>query len=216
MQLVSVNVGKAQPIAAKSGSSGIYKQPSTAPVQVSALGLAQDAIVDVDNHGGVDQAVYLYSTEDYAWWSETLSETLEPGIFGENLTVSGFESATLSVGDRFIIGDVELEVTAPRLPCITLATRMGDPLFVKKFMQAQRPGVYCRVLREGSVQAGEAVRFLATEAASVSILEIFNFSARNASVADLERYLQAPVAVRARTYFTGLQAEMRASGNAAD
>jgi MOSC domain-containing protein YiiM len=53
---------------------------------------------------------------------------------------------------------VVLEVTAPRIPCATLAARMGDPQFVKKYRRAERPGLYCRVIREGNLQTGNEVR----------------------------------------------------------
>ena len=53
MQLISINVGKAQPIKVKSGQSGIYKMPVSGRVQVTALGLVGDAICDVESHGGV-------------------------------------------------------------------------------------------------------------------------------------------------------------------
>lgn len=136
MKLISVNVGKAQPIAAKSGMSGIFKQPTQEAVAVTALGLQGDAIVDTQNHGGVDQAVYIYTVEDYDWWAAELGRPLAPGIFGENLTLAGAESASWAVGDCFAIGSVILQVTSPRVPCVTLATRMGDPQFVKKFTRA--------------------------------------------------------------------------------
>jgi MOSC domain-containing protein YiiM len=62
VQLLSVNVGKATPIAnaKRVGVTGIYKQPQTEPVLIEKLGLADDAICDVENHGGVDQAVYVF------------------------------------------------------------------------------------------------------------------------------------------------------------
>ncbi|MFN8418216.1 MAG: MOSC domain-containing protein [Anaerolineae bacterium] len=34
---------------------------------------------------------------------------------------------------------------------------MGDPQFVKRFKEAERPGVYCRVISEGKVSAGDSV-----------------------------------------------------------
>src|SRR4051794_39575210 len=138
MHLLSVNVGKPQPIKAKSGMTGIYKQPQTEPVQITRLGLHGDAIVDTANHGGVDQAVYVFGRPDYRWWSEELGRELAPGTFGENLTFTELASADYNVGDRFYVGAVLLEVTSPRIPCVTLATRMGDPKFVKRFAQAER------------------------------------------------------------------------------
>lgn len=199
MKLVSVNLGKAQPIRSKSGQSGIYKRSTQGPVQVTRGGLASDTICDTDNHGGADQAVYLYGVPDYAWWSETLGRDLEPGTFGENLTVTELESAGLQVGDRFTLGDVVLEVTAPRIPCGTLAVRMDDLSFVKRFRHAERPGVYCRVLQEGQLQVGDAVTFTPFAGETLGVLEMFrNFYEPHHDEATLRRHLAAPIAVRDR------------------
>ncbi len=152
MRLVSVNIGQEQALshAKASGKTGIYKRHISTPVPVTAAGLQGDVICDTKNHGGVDQAVYVYGVPDYQWWSQELGHDVAPGTFGENLTVTDLESAEVSIGDRLRIGPVVLEVTAPRIPCVTLARRMDDPAFLKRFRAAERPGVYCRVLREGT------------------------------------------------------------------
>ena len=85
---------------------------------------------------------------------EDARPAIAPGTFGDNLTISGITSADLAIGDRLIAGDVVLEVTAPRIPCGTLAARMDDPGFVKAYRDAARPGAYCRVIKEGEVRAG--------------------------------------------------------------
>src|SRR5579859_2956620 len=175
MQLLSVNVGQVQPIknAKESGKTGIYKIPTTMPVRITPTGLEGDAIVDVENHGGVDQAVYVFGGTDYEWWSKTLERALTPGTFGENLTISELESASLSVGDRLRVGAVLLEVTGPRIPCVTLAARMGDPTFVKRFRQAERPGAYCRVIEPGVVRMGDPVALEQYRGETVTVLYIF-------------------------------------------
>ncbi len=71
---------------------------------------------------------------------ESWARNCVPGTFGENLTISGLESATFNIGDMLHIGDVTLQVTAPRIPCSTFAARMNDPHWMKKFRQAERPG----------------------------------------------------------------------------
>jgi MOSC domain-containing protein YiiM len=159
LRLLSVNLGTETPIegAGKSGTTGIFKRGVEGPVAVTPLGLAGDTISDTENHGGVDQAVYVYGASDYAWWSEELGRELQPGTFGENLTFSGLRSAECCIGDRFLVGSAILEVTAPRILCSTLNARMEDRMFVKRFMRAERPGLYCRVVRAGEVQAGQAV-----------------------------------------------------------
>lgn len=202
MQLISINIGLEQPIqnAKPSGKTGIYKQPVSRPVEISRNGLTGDAICDTKNHGGPDQAVYIYGATDYDWWSATLGRELAPGTFGENLTISGLESARFCIGDRLHIGSVILEVTAPRIPCVTLAARMGDPQFVKRFRQAERPGLYCRVIQPGHVQVGDAVTVQAYQGEAITALTMFRDAyTPTLPEATLRQYLAAPVAIRART-----------------
>ncbi len=201
MQLLGVNVGGEEPIenAGKSGRTGIYKRPVAAPVQATYNGLAGDEVSDKENHGGRDQAVYVFGTPDYDWWSKELGHELSPGTFGENLTIAGLESATMGIGDRLKINSVVLEVTAPRIPCATLAARMRDPLFVKRFRWAERPGVYCRVLRGGVLQAGDRVELRRYDGSALPVIEVFrDFFDPEPDEAGIRRQLAAPLAVRAR------------------
>lgn len=213
MQLLSVNVGTIQPIknGKPSGKTGIFKIPTSAPIYIGQLGLAGDAILDTENHGGVDQAVYVFGSSDYAWWSNELGQELAPGTFGENLTISSLESATFNIGDRLRVGAVLLEVTAPRIPCVTLAARMGDPAFVKRFRHGERPGLYCRVIETGSVCAGDPVTFEAYPGDTVAAIALFRlFYEQNETVDDLERILAAPIDIRARRSYEAKLAELHA------
>ena len=175
MQLISLNLGQAEKIenAKPGGKTGIFKRPVLTPVRITPTGLEGDTICDTKNHGGPDQAVYIYGVADYRWWSAELGQEVQPGAFGENLTISELESACFSIGDRLQVGAVILEVTAPRLPCMTLATRMDDPDFIKRYRDAERPGLYCRVIQEGFVQAGDPVSVEAYPAETVTILKMF-------------------------------------------
>lgn len=175
MKLVSINIGKQQALDTPNGrvETGIIKQPVAAPVAVTELGLEGDAIVDTRVHGGLDQALYLYSQEDYDWWSERLERALEPGLFGENLTISSFGDAPLSIGDRLQIGEVIIEISAPRTPCFKLATRMGDPGFIKDFVQAARTGAYARVIKTGNIAVGTEVILTKTQEAYPTLIEVF-------------------------------------------
>jgi MOSC domain-containing protein YiiM len=200
MQLISINIGRTQAIqgAKRSGTTGIYKLP-VGTAQITAEGLSDDAICDRENHGGIDQAVYVYGTPDYDWWSAELGRALAPGTFGENLTITELESARLNIGDRLRIGDVVLEVTAPRIPCVTLATRMGDPAFVKRFRNAKRPGLYCRVIQAGAVQVGQPVALKPYDSATITAIEMFQaYYAGDLDEATLRRHLAAPIAIRDR------------------
>jgi MOSC domain-containing protein YiiM len=204
MRVVSVNVGKEQPIrhGKPSGTTGIFKMPTTAPVLVAPLGLQGDAIVDTENHGGLDQAVYVYTVPDYAWWSAQIGRQLAPGTFGENLTISDLESAGLRIGDRLRAGDILLEITAPRIPCVTLAARMEDPQFVKKFRHAEKPGVYCRVIEAGYVKVNDTVELVAYRGLKVEALEVFRaFYKKQLTEDELQRLLSVPIPTKDRARY---------------
>jgi MOSC domain-containing protein YiiM len=201
MQLLSVNIGqkRTQPNGNKIETTGIYKISTPGPVHIGALGIREDFIGSPKHHGGPDQAIYLYGKPDYDWWSQELGQELEPGTFGDNLTISKLESAQFRIGDRFNIGSAILEVTAPRIPCSTLASRIGDPQFVKKYRRAERPGLYCRVIREGTVQTGEAVSLESFTGETIMAIDLFrDYYRAEKDEETLRRFLRTPLAIRAR------------------
>lgn len=201
MKLLSINIGSERQQQRKGyiETTGIYKMPVDGPVEITSLGIEGDAICDKKHHGGPDQALYLYGSADYAWWEEELGQKLASGTFGENLTISELESAAFNVGDILHIGEVTLQVTAPRIPCRTFAARMGDPQWVKKFRAAERPGLYVRVLKEGVVAAGDVVTIEKYTGETISILEMYReHYNKQKSEASLRRHLNAPIAIRPR------------------
>jgi len=201
MKLISVNIGKEGTVQRKlyKEKTGIFKIPAKGAVQITKLGLAGDVIVSKKHHGGPDQAVYIYGDADYDWWRNELDRELAPGIFGENLTISGLESAAFAIGDILHLGEVTLQVTAPRIPCKTFSARMEDPQFVKKFRAAERPGLYCRVLKEGEVKAGDSVRVEKYPHDTVTILDVYrDYYAPDFQASAIQRFLDAPIAISMR------------------
>ena len=200
MKLISVNIGEKQ--TQQKGdeleTTGIYKLPIQESVEIKSLGIEKDFICDQKNHGGADQAIYIYGQPDYDWWSNELKRELVPGTFGENLTISELESAALNIGDRLYVGGVILEVTAPRIPCSTLAARMGDAMFVKIYRRAERPGLYCRVIREGVVRTGDKVTVKKYVNESLSIGRAFHDYYEKLDETAIRFYLDLPIAVRWR------------------
>ncbi|MDO6144423.1 MOSC domain-containing protein [Paenarthrobacter aurescens] len=140
------------------GVTGMDKRPVEGPVKVHKLGLHGDVQANRVDHGGEDQALYAYSQADADYWSGELQREMPAGIFGENLRVTGIETTGAVIGERWRIGlDVELEVTSPRVPCATFQRVIGEPQWVKRFTQAGRVGAYLRVIKTGSVSAGDHV-----------------------------------------------------------
>jgi MOSC domain-containing protein YiiM len=209
----SINIGRVEPLmplgtdSATQKRTGIQKRPVATPVALGPLGLDGDHVGDTRHHGGHDQAVYLYSADDYAWWSEQLGHTLAPGTFGENLTIDAWWPDP-RVGDRVVIGEVTLELTAPRIPCATLAARMNDPRFVKTFTEAARSGAYARVITTGSLHAGDTGTVQHGDAAHVTIAEMFSLWYRTPRDTPevreaLRTALRAPIASRSRLALAG-------------
>ena len=201
MQLTSINIGQKQTLQSgdRSEITGIFKQPVSGPIQITTFGIAEDFIGSPKHHGGPDQAVYVYGTKDYEWWSTELGREVDAGTFGENLTISELESAKFNIGDFLHVGEVTLQVTAPRIPCGTFARRMEDPKFVKRFRAAERPGLYCRVIKEGVVKTGDNVRVETYPGETISVTQMYrDYYEKDKSEETLRRNLAAPIAVRAR------------------
>lgn len=209
MKLLSVNIGAAQPINAKSGHSGIFKR-SVPHAMVGALGLVGDTIVDVKHHGGPDQAVYVYTQRDYDWWAQTLGRDMAAGQFGENLTLDDWPAEDIAVGDRLHIGEVVLEVTSPRIPCVTLAVRMGMPDFPKAFLASKRTGPYLRVINGGAVGEGDDVVLVRAPEPRLRLWDWPGlFAPALNDSRDVEAWLAVPVHHKMKTDLEAKLAELR-------
>jgi MOSC domain-containing protein YiiM len=171
-RLLSVNVGTPAQISVRRGRpfmSAIGKHPVTGRVRVEGVNVAGDDQADRRVHGGPDKAVYAYASEDAAWWAEQLGREVPPGMFGENLTTAGVDVSGAVVGERWRVGSVVFEVSQPRLPCSKLAIRFGDPLMVRRFGEASRPGAYLRIVEEGELGAGDAIELLSRPEHGVTV-----------------------------------------------
>jgi MOSC domain-containing protein YiiM len=160
--VLSVNVGQVRAIQVSDRviTTAIWKDPVDGRIPLAGVNFAGDDQADRTVHGGPDKAVYAYASEDTAWWERELGRALGPGTFGENLTVRGVDLTNARIGERWAVGSAILEVRQPRLPCFKLALRMDDPLFVKRFAAAGRPGAYFGILQEGDVGAGDEMELI--------------------------------------------------------
>ncbi len=198
MKILAVCIGSAERLPGKSYKTGIYKHPITGSVLVDAEGVVGDAICNRKHHGGIDQAVYLEGSLTLDWWSKELGRPIVPGTFGENLVIDGLDNRTVSVGDRFIAGDLVLEVTSARIPCATFAARMGDPRFAKRYARAARPGIYCRVLHGGAITARSTVDYQPYDGEKVTMPEMIATFGKTLAAQDRNRYLAAPIHYKLR------------------
>jgi MOSC domain-containing protein YiiM len=190
--ILSVNIG--QPTWAEwvgeDRATGIDKRPVSGPVRLETLGVAGDHVLNTRAHGGVDQAVYAYASEDAAWWAESLGRPLEPGNLGENLTTAGIELNDCAIGEQWRVGTALLEVSRPRIPCTVFAGFWGVPDLIRQFTERAHPGTYLRVLTPGSVRAGDPIEVVHRPDHGVTISVVFRALTREPDL--LPRLLDAP------------------------
>lgn len=143
---------------AKQWTTGFYKQAISGPVQLTRLGLSGDSVADTANHGGPDKALLCYPASHYPRWSVEHPELqMGPGGFAENLTLSGVDEGGVCIGDRFRMGDCEVQVSQPRQPCWKISRRWGVKTLTKQVTQTGRTGWYLRVINEGRIEAGQTL-----------------------------------------------------------
>ncbi|MDD5035197.1 MAG: MOSC domain-containing protein [Methylococcaceae bacterium] len=173
MELLAISLSGLQRLEyqGRAVETGICKQPVATPVRVTRLGIEGDVQVDRKNHGGVDKALYAYTVENYRYWERELGRSLSYGRLGENLGVGGMPDELVHIGDVLRIGEVEVQVTQPRVPCFKLGMRMEDPQFVSRFHGSGRVGFYLRVLKEGMLRIGDSIELLSADPEGLNIRE---------------------------------------------
>jgi MOSC domain-containing protein YiiM len=153
--------------------TGIFKDPVYSPVMLRTMNLDGDAQADLSVHGGAAKAVYAYPDEHYGFWrGELPGMDLPPGMFGENFTTTGLSEDTVHAGDRFRMGEAEVIVTQPRLPCFKLGIKFRRNDIIRRFLESGRTGFYMAVLRGGMVGAGDSVELLGVDPQRVSIADL--------------------------------------------
>ncbi len=176
MKVVSVNLGEKKVIDYKGTSveTGIFKYPVSHPIFLGEEDVENDAVIDRRYHGGIDQAVYGYSENHYAYWKNLYPDLdWQYGMFGENLTISNLEETILCVGDTFKLGEVILEVTKPREPCFKLGLRFGTQSILKPFWNSTKSGVYFKVIKTGNVKVGDELELLKKSESTTTIADVY-------------------------------------------
>ena len=162
--LLSIQVGQPTtylddlPSSQQPWTTAFFKSPVVGTVFVTRTGLTGDAQADLKHHGGVDKAVLAYAASHYALWRQELATTnFCCGGFGENLTIEGLTEHTVCIGDVWSLGETLLQVSQPRQPCWKLARHWQIKELTALVVANCRTGWYLRVLREGTIAAGQSL-----------------------------------------------------------
>lgn len=147
---------------------GVPKLPIL-EAHVTPLGIAGDVQKNRKYHGGPNQALLLLTAEGL----EELKAAgfpVYPGALGENVTTVGLDRGALRLGQRYRLGEVEIELTKMREPCRALhpyGPAIGKAVYDAD-VKAGRPrsprwglaGFYVKILRTGVIRPGDPIVLL--------------------------------------------------------
>ena len=140
----------------RSDEKGVSKKPVDEGFFKEDYGLVGDAHAASDTHRQVS-LLALASIEKM----RRLGLELSAGDFAENLTVEGLDLVSLPIGTRLAVGKgVILEVTQIGKECHTgcaIFRKVGKCVMPKE-------GIFTRVVRSGSVKAGDELKVTGNEA----------------------------------------------------
>ncbi|MBI4944989.1 MAG: MOSC domain-containing protein [Bacteroidetes bacterium] len=140
-KVISVNI---------SDKKGTVKNP------VNSIHINQDGVEKDVHAGNWHRQVSLLGTESIEKFSARSGKKIRYGEFAENITTQGLELFNTLVGDRFIIGDVELEVTQIGKEChgntCEIFKEAGNCIMPKE-------GIFCKVIKGGNIKAGDSIEY---------------------------------------------------------
>ena len=158
--------GRIQQVSASRG--GVPKYP-VLEAEVGPVGILGDIQKNTKYHGGPRQALLWITAEGL----EELKAARFPvyaGALGENVTTEGIDRRTVRLGQRWRMGEIEVEVTKMREPCRTLdpyGTGIQKAVYdneVKGGNAASErwglAGFYLSIVKLGTIRPGDPVTLL--------------------------------------------------------
>ncbi|MDA3885496.1 MAG: MOSC domain-containing protein [Candidatus Delongbacteria bacterium] len=119
---------------------------------INELGIVDDA-----HAGDWHRQISLLSYEEVdKFKNDNPKVNIVDGAFGENLLLEGIDLCKSKIGDKVIIGDVELEVTQIGKEC------HGDGCSIFQVVGKcimPKVGIFTKVLKSGSIKTGDEVNY---------------------------------------------------------
>lgn len=142
---------------AKVVSVNISEKKGTIKVPVPFIELNETGVNGDAHSGKWHRQVSLLGVESFDKFEEQAKRKLQYGEFAENITTNGIILYQTQPLDRFIIGDTEMEVTQIGKHChgdgCAIYREVGNCVMPKE-------GIFCRVLKSGTVRAGDTLKYL--------------------------------------------------------
>ena len=131
-----------------SEKKGTVKKPVDS-IELNSRGVAKDA-----HAGNWHRQVSLLAQESVDKFSVQAKRKIDFGEFAENITTEGILLHHTAPLDRFLCGDLELEVTQIGKKChgdnCSIFREIGNCVMPKE-------GIFCRVLKDGNLKAGNVL-----------------------------------------------------------
>lgn len=189
-------MGGIRPLPPDNKPTGIFKLEIDMPAWLGREGLVGDAQADRRVHGGPEKALHQYPVPNYvrlAALFPDIRDLLVPGSIGENLSVPGWDESSVSIGDRFRLGDAVVEVSGPRSPCWKIDQRYGCEGMAAAIEAHGLTGWYFRVLEEGEVGPGCSFERIERRAPEVTLARLLSsWRAHRPEPAELEELAATP------------------------
>lgn len=137
----------------------ISEKRGTQKINVQEGKFVEDFGIENDAHAGKwHRQVSLISYEQIEDF-KARGGKVEPGAFGENLIVKGFDFKNMPVGTIFKCNDVELEMTQIGKQChhhCQIYHQVGDCIM-------PREGVFARVIKGGTIKVGDEMEVVSRD-----------------------------------------------------
>ncbi|MDA3838277.1 MAG: MOSC domain-containing protein [Candidatus Delongbacteria bacterium] len=119
---------------------------------VNQLGIVNDA-----HAGDWHRQISLLSAEEVDKFNSNNPQVnIVDGAFGENILLEGIDLCKTQIGDKIVIGSVELEVTQIGKEChgdgCTIFQAVGKCIMPKV-------GIFAKVLKTGTIKTGDKVNY---------------------------------------------------------
>jgi len=141
IEILSVNISE---------KKGIIKKPVESIV-LNSTGIEGDA-----HAGDWHRQVSLLGQESIEQAEIKAGNTFPPGTFAENITTRGIQLHKTALFDRFVNGEVELEVTQIGKKChntCEIGKQIGNCIMPLE-------GIFCRVIKGGEVKPGTILEYV--------------------------------------------------------
>ncbi|MBU3023613.1 MOSC domain-containing protein [Aestuariibacter sp. A3R04] len=169
MLIDSLFAAKPVPFGPRGAPSAIQKLP------VDNLTVYQDSTKEDEQgnkklHGGPEKVLHQFSFRGYDVLRRAYPDTsFNKGSIGENMLVEGMDDTNVYIGDVYKVGDIVLQVSAPRAPCNKISHRYGVKNLDRFVGNEGITGWYYRVLKTGTVRIRDTVSLVSRPENTVSI-----------------------------------------------